>query len=202
MRLSKKISKLLRKRAKWKALDPKTRNLCERLFVSALYCLAVTLSCVVAVLSEVPHIEIFQMLGLSAAMVFTALVFLSLSVNLAGVIISRAERYQRSNPTQQKRMKNFLFSRSITVRAVSYRAGHVRSHRRASRSAFSNAASENSSDGESDSGDPPGPSYSVTPFHTFYRKPNNFTFPWSFLSGPGCWRMLFCPAPAGRGWGE
>jgi hypothetical protein len=199
----KKILKWLRKKAKWKALNPKTRNLCSRLFVCFLCCLVVMLGCEAAVTCEISHFEIFWMLEILTTMAFVTLGFSAMAVNFAGVVISRAERYQRSDPMRQKCMKKLFFSRSITARAASYRAGHARSHRRASRSAFSSAASKNSSDdGESDSSDPPGPSYSVTPFQTFYRKPNSFSSLWRFLRGPGCWCMRFCSAHAGRGRGK
>jgi hypothetical protein len=206
LRLLEKILELLGKKAKWKALNPKTRKLCSRLFVYFLYSLVVMLVCGVAVSSEAPHVEIFQALGLSATMAFITLGFLAISVNLVGVIISRAERYQSSNPIRQKLMKRLFFSRSITVRAVSYRAGHARSHRRASRSAFSNAALKDSSDGESDSGDPPArplPSV-VVPALTFpnsFYEPNSFPSPWRFLRSLGCWRMFFGLPFTGRRWG-
>jgi hypothetical protein len=201
------IWKLLCKKAKWKTLNTKTRGFCSRLLVCAIYCLVVTVGCVAAVVHEVPNVEMFRVLGLSAAMAFTALIFLSLSVNIAGVVISRAERYQRLSPALQKRMKGRLFSRSVAVCAASYRAGHARSHRRA-RSAFAHASGggDGSDDGESDSsGDPPRPTYfacSVTPFQVLYLKPNSFPSPWRFLRSPGCWRMRFSPASAGGGWGE
>jgi hypothetical protein len=204
LRLLKEILESLRKKAKWKGLNPKTRGFCSRLLVYSICCLAVMVGCVGMVACEVPRVEIFQVLGLSAAMTFTVLVFLSLSVNIAGAVISRAERCQRLNPALQKRMKRILFSRSVAVCAASYRAGHARSHRR-SRSAFAYASGggDGSDDGGSDSGgDPPRPAYLVTPFQILYCKPNNFPTPWRFLRGPGCCRMRFIPAPAGRGWGE
>jgi uncharacterized membrane protein YgcG len=207
LRLLEKIFNLLRKKAKWKALNPKTRRLCSRLLVCFLYSLVVMLGCGVAVSCEVPHVEIFQALGLAAVMVFTALGFLAISVNCAGAVISRAERYQRLNTTRRKQMKNFFFSRSTPVRAMPYRAGHARSYHRA-RSASTHASgdSDSSSDGGSDSGgDPPGSSYPVTPsvpFLTLCLKPNNFPSPWRFLRSPGCCCMRFNLAPAGRRWGE
>jgi Na+-transporting methylmalonyl-CoA/oxaloacetate decarboxylase gamma subunit len=205
LRLLEKIFNLLRKKAKWKALNPKTRRLCSRLLVCFLYSLIIMLGCGIAVSYEVPHVEIFQALGLAAVMVFTALGFLAMSVNFVGVVISRAERYQKSNPVRQKYVKRLFFSRSVAVCAASYRAGHARSYRRA-RSASTHASgdSDSSSDGGSDSGgDPPGSSHPVTPsvpFQPLYLKPNIFSSPWRFLRSPGYWRMRFCSVFAGRGW--
>jgi hypothetical protein len=182
--------------------------LCSRLFVCFLYSLVVMLGCGVAVSCEVPHVEIFRVLGLAAVMAFTALGFLAMSVNFAGTVISCAERYRRSNPIRQKQMKSFLFSRSIPVRAASYRAGRARSSRRA-RSAYTHTSGDGdgSNDGGSDSGegDPSKPVYFLCPVtlsQALYSKSNSFPSPWRFLRGPGCCRMRFSPAPAGRGWGK
>jgi hypothetical protein len=202
LKILKKISKSLWKKAQWKALDPKTRKLSACLLVTALYCLVFALACGVAVRYEAPGIEIFQSLGFCSTMAWLMLTYLSLASNVAGVMISRAERYQRLNPTAQKLMKG-LFGTRLSVVCASYRAGHTRSSRSHSRS---NASKDSSDDGESDSGEPPAlPLPSVVPSFSFshtFCKLNRFSSPWRFLSGFGCWRMSLRLLSTGRGWGK
>jgi hypothetical protein len=193
------IRRKLRKKAKWKALNPKTRKLSACLLVCALYSLIFALTCGVAVAYEAPNIEVFQLLGLSATMAFLTLIPMSLVSNFAGVVISRAEHYQKLDSAIQKRMRAPLFSRA---RVASCRAGHARAHRSASRSS---ASKDSSSDGESDQGDPPAHLVSLFPSLNFpcsFYKLNNFLSPWRFLYGPGCWRVPSCSVFRGRGWGK
>ena len=200
------ISKILRKKAEWKALDPKTRKLSAGLLVCSLYCLIASLACAVAVIYEAPKVEIFQSLGFLSTVVWMTLTFLALASNAAGVVISRAERYHRFNHVVQKCAKGIFSARRPTLCVASCRAGHARARRSLSRSS---ASKDSSGDGESDSGegDPPAPpslsSLPLKPYRTFIRifyKLNNF--PLRFLYGFGCWRLPFGLSLTGRGWGK
>ena len=204
--LFKSIGRTLRKKAKWKALDPKTRKLSANLLVCSIYSLIAALACAVAIVYEAPQIETIRVLGLAATLAWMALTFLALTSNVAGVVLSRVERYHRVNHAVQKSVKRVLVTRVPTLCVASYRAGNSRAHRSPSRS---HASSSSSDDGESDSGegDPPAPPslslLSLKPhltFTCFYCKPNSFSSPWRSLSGPGCWCLSFCLSLAERGW--
>ena len=200
------VNKMLRKKAEWKALDPKTRNLSSKLFIWSIRCLVIVLACGIAVVYEAPKVEMFQSLGLLSIMAWVTLTFLAMASNAAGVVISRVERYHKFNYTVQKFTKGILAVRMPALCVASYRAGHARARRSPSRSS---ASKDSSGDGESDSGegDPPAPpslsSLPLRPYRTFIRifyKLNNF--PLRFLYGFGCWRLPFGLSLAGRRWGK
>ena len=199
--------KILRKKAQWKAFDPRTRKLSASLLVSSLYCLILALACGVAALNDVPATEIFQSLSLCSTMAWVMLTLLSLMSNLGGAAISRAERYRRMNPALQKQMKGFSVIRMPVLRIISCRAGHGRAHRSQSHAASSNASKDSSDDGESDpdsQNPPPLPlPLVVLPSLTFsgsFGKLNNFLSPRRRWYGLGCCLMFFTPLSTGRGW--
>ena len=202
------VNKMLIKKAKWKSLDPKTRKLSANLLVCSVYCLIIAMSCVTAVGYGVPNVEIFQLLGLSSVIAWVTLTFLALASNIAGVVVTRAERYHRLNPVVKKCSKGVLVVRMPALCVASYHAGHARARRSTSRSS---ASKDSSGDGESESGegDPPAPpllsSLSLRPHLTFislFYKQNSFSFPWHFLYSSGCWCLPFDFSPAGKRWGE
>ena len=199
------VNKMLHKRAKWKALNAKTRKFSATLLVCSLYCLIAALTCAVAVVYRVPQVEIFHFLGLSSTFTWVTLTFMALASNAAGVIISRAERYHRLAPAAQKCAKGVLVARLPSLCVASHRSGNARAHRSPSRS---QASKDSSGDGESDSGegDPPASpalSLSLIPYLTFtslFYKLNNFPLLWRFLFAIGCWCMVFDPLFAEMGW--
>ena len=153
-----------------------------------------------AVWARIPGVNFFYAFSYSAILMWVLLTALSITSNVAGVVISKAEHCQRLNPNVQKLIKGFSCARLSATCASSYRAGHSRARRSHSHSASSNA----SSDGESDSGDSPAlPLPSVVPslnFSDLFCKPNNFPSPWCCLYGLGCWHMSLASLFAGRGW--
>jgi hypothetical protein len=197
------LRKVLRKKAKWKGFNSKTRKLSVSLLLGAVCCLVITLACVFAVRNDLPGTEVFQSLGLFSVISWVTLTALSMISNVGGVMISRIERYQRLNPIVQKHLKGSVFGRLAVSCASSYRAGHTRAYR--SRS-HSNASKDSSNDGEPDSEDPPALYlFSVVPSLTLFNhfsKQNNFPYPWHCVCSPGCWRLPFAPLFAVRRWGK
>jgi hypothetical protein len=204
------IDKLLRKKATWEGLNPKTRKLVATLLVCGLYSLVATMACAVAVVYKFPKVEIFQILGLSSTFAWMGLTFLAIACNAAGAVMTRVETYQRhrGNLTVQKCVKGMFFTRIPALCVASYRAGNARARRSPVRS---HASKDSSSDGESDSGegDPPAPPYlsslSFRPHLTFlciYCKLNSFPFQWRSLFVPDCWYLPFYPSFFGRRWGK
>lgn len=200
------VSQMLSRKATWKMLAPKTRKLSARLLVCGIYCLIASMMCVAAVSYQAPNVEMFQYLGFLSVIAWVTLTFLALTFNVAGVTISRAERYRRLNPAVQKCAKGILVARMPALCVASYRAGNARACRSPSRS---HASKDNSGDGEpgSGEGDPPAlpvfSSLSSRPRLTFillFCKLNSFPFPWRFLLCPGCWRMVFSFSLTGRRW--
>ena len=202
------INKMLRKKATWEGLNPKTRKWVARLLVCSLYCLIAALTCAVAVVYEAPKTEVFQFLGLSSVFAWVTLTFLAVASNAAGSVIMRVENYQRhrGNLTEQKYVKRMLFARMPTSCLASYRAGNARARRSPTRS---HASKDSSNSGESDSGegDPPAPpslpALPLRPHLTFpclFYKLNSCSFPWCSLFYLGYWCMAFCSTSPGRGW--
>ena len=196
---------VLHKKASWKALDPKTRHLCANMLVCSLYCLIAAMMFVAAVIYKAPKVEIFQALGLASVIAWVTLTFMALTSNVAGVAISRAERYYKINPAAQKYVKGLLVAR-MSALCTSYRAGNSRARRSPSRP---HASKDSSSDGESGSGegDPPAPpslpSLLLRPRLTFlyiFCKLNSISFLKRSLFGSGCWRMAFDSLFAEKGW--
>jgi hypothetical protein len=130
------VNKILRKKATWEGLNPKTRKLVATLLVCSLYSLITTLACAVAVVYKVPGVEIFQLLGLSSTFAWMGLTFLAVACNAAGAVITRVDNYQRRrfNSTVQKCVKGALVARMPALCVASYRAGNARAHRSPSRS--------------------------------------------------------------------
>ena len=199
------VYRMLQKKAKWKALDPKARKWAAGLLVCALYCLIAAMVCVVAIVYKAPKVEIFQTLGLVSVIAWVTLTFMALASNVAGVAISRAERYHRLNPAAQKYAKGLLTARMPAL-CTSYRAGNSRARRSPSRS---HASKDSSADGESNSGegDPP----ALRSLSSLFLRPHltflylfyiliSIPFPRRSLFGPGCWCIAYDPLFAERGW--
>ena len=204
MILREKVFKLLRKKAKWKGLNKKTRPATAKLLTAGMLCLALSLACGVGIIYELPGRGIFEAVALAVTMAWIALFPLAIVSDIAGTVITRYETCRRLYPTVQKSMKGLSVVRLCVARAASYRAGHGRAHRSPSRRASKNNSDNGGSDGSD--GDQPAPlPLVVVPFFTFTRafhKPNTFPAPWRFLRGPGCWRMFFSLQFAKRWWAQ
>jgi hypothetical protein len=202
--LREKASKILRKKAGWKGLHKKTRPVTAKLFTAGMLCLVLSLTCAAGIMYELPGTEIFQAVGLTAAMAWLMLFPLAFISDIAGSVMTCYETCRRLDSTAQKNMMGISVIRLCAARAASYRAGHGRAHRSPSR----RASKASSDDGGSDSsdGDSPAPlSLVVVPFFTSlsaFHKPNNFPVQRRFLRGPCCWRTLFSLPFAERGRGR